>query len=140
MQTNTYLFFDGQCADAFAFYASCLDGTVEALLPYGDHPDCGQLTGADRDRIMHACLSVGSLTFMGSDSPPGQGETPRGFAVNLSFDDNARAEEVFKRLAQGGRVTMPLAPTFWAEQFGMLVDRFGIPWMINGVPAASAPG
>jgi len=83
------------------------------------------------DKIMHARLTVGDETLMGSDAPPGRYEAMKGFSVTLGIADPADAERIFQALAQGGTVRMPIQPTFWAQRFGMLVDRFGTPWMIN---------
>ena len=68
---------------------------------------------------------------MGGDAPPGRYEPPKGITVTLGIDTPAEAERVFKELSEGGTVTMPIEETFWARRFGMLVDRFGIPWMVN---------
>jgi PhnB protein len=80
---------------------------------------------------MHACLTSGALQLMASDSPPGRHEPARGLWVSLHVGSAAEAERIFAGLADGGTVTMPLAQTFWSERFGMLVDRYGIPWMVN---------
>jgi PhnB protein len=83
------------------------------------------------DRIMHARLQVGDAVLMGSDSPPDRAESPKGFCVMLQIDDPAEGERIFRALGDGGTVQMPYEETFWAHRFGMVVDRFGIPWMIN---------
>ncbi|HEX7050218.1 MAG TPA: VOC family protein, partial [Longimicrobiales bacterium] len=84
--------------------------------------------------VMHARLVTDGAVLMGSDAPPGQSVQPQGIYVLVQVDDPADAERIFHALADGGQVTMPIAKTFWAERFGMLVDRFGIPWMVNGGP------
>ena len=84
-----------------------------------------------RDRIMHVTLTVGDVVLMGSDAQPDRFEKPQGFDVNLQFDDVAEGERVFNALAENGTVKMPLQQTFWTDCWGMLVDKFGIPWMIN---------
>jgi PhnB protein len=84
-----------------------------------------------RNKIMHVRMSVGDHILMGSDVPPGHQETPKGFSVSLQVQEPADAERIFNGLAIRGEVRMPLAQTFWARRFGMLVDQFGIPWMIN---------
>ena len=84
-----------------------------------------------RDKILHARLVVGDAVLMASDSPPGHYQKPQGFTVSIQINDTARAEAIFGGLADGGTVTMPFAETFWAARFGMLVDKFGTPWMVN---------
>jgi PhnB protein len=84
-----------------------------------------------RDKILHATLAVGSTAFSGADVLPGAYQHPRGFQVQLNFDDVAAAERIFTQLADGGEVTVPLQQTFWAQRFGAVVDRFGVPWSIN---------
>jgi PhnB protein len=85
---------------------------------------------------MHVCLNLGKRLLMGSDSPPEYFEAPQGFYVQLSIDQPAEAERIFHALAENGRVKMPFEQTFWAFRFGMLVDQFGTPWMVNCEKAA----
>ncbi len=131
MQVNPYLMFDGRCAAAFKFYERCLGGKIGAMLTYGESPMADQTSAERRDKIMHARLTVGDMALMGSDAPAGQYREPQGFAVTLGIDDPAEAERVFHALADGGTVRMPIQETFWATRFGMLVDQFGTPWMVN---------
>ena len=83
------------------------------------------------DKVMHGNLTIGDQALMGADAPPGRYEEPKGISLSLHIKSVADAERIFDELAEGGRVVMPLEKTFWAARFGMLVDRFGIPWMIN---------
>ena len=136
MQSNTYLFFDGECKAAFKFYEQCLGGKIDQMMTYGDGPMCQEIPSEQRDRIMHANLTVGGMVLMGSDTPPDGFEKPQGFSVNLQFDDLVEGERIFQKLAENGTVKMPFQETFWSTRFGMLVDRFGTPWMIN-VPQAT---
>lgn len=131
MQLNPYLNFNGNCEAAFKFYERCLGGKIVMLLSHGDAATAEYVPAEWHPKIMHARLEVGDRALMGSDSPPGYFEAPRGFYVELSIDDPAEAERVFRTLAENGAVKMPFAQTFWAYRFGMLVDQFGIPWMIN---------
>lgn len=131
MQLNPYLTFSGQCEAAFRFYAEVLGGTIEAMIPHAGTPAADHVPPEWHDKIMHARLTVGDETLMGSDAPPGRYEAMKGFSVTLGIADPADAERIFQALAQGGTVRMPIQPTFWAQRFGMLVDRFGTPWMIN---------
>jgi PhnB protein len=128
---NPYLFFDGQCEAAFKFYERCLGGKIEAMIPHEGSPAADHVPAEWRAKILHARMVVGDQVLMASDAPPGRQEKPQGFSINLGLKDPAEAERVFKALAEGGSVTMPFGETFWATRFGMLVDRFGIPWMVN---------
>lgn len=134
MQSNTYLFFDGECKAAFQFYEQCLGGKID-MMTYGDAPMSEEIPSEQRDRIMHANLTVGGMVLMGSDTPPDGFKKPQGFSVNLQFDNLVEAERIFQKLAENGTVKMPFQETFWSTRFGMLVDRFGTPWMINVQPA-----
>jgi PhnB protein len=137
MQLNPYLFFNGQCEAAFKFYEQTLGAKIEAMMPYEGSPAASQVPAEARSQILHATLRIGDQVLMASDATPGTYEAPKGFSVTLNLQDPAEAERVFQALAKGGNVNMPIAPTFWAERFGMLVDQFGIPWMINCSQAAS---
>ncbi len=131
MDFTAYLNFDGTCAEAFRFYAETLDGKIEFIQTMGESPFAEQTPPEHRDRIMHVRLRAGDGVLMGSDSPPGVPVKQNGFAISIGLDDRARAERIFNALAEGGQVHMPLAEAYWADRFGMLVDRYGTPWMIN---------
>lgn len=131
MQLNPYLFFDGQCATAFKFYEQCFGGKIAAMMTYGESPMGEQATPENRDKIMHAHLTIGDMNLMGSDAPSEQFEKTQGFFVNLQFEDVAEAERIFQTLSADGTIQMPFQATFWAKGFGMATDRFGIPWMVN---------
>lgn len=131
MQLTPYLNFNGQCEAAFRFYEKCLGGTIIAMLAYGSSPMSDQTPPEWRDKIMHARLTVGEATLMGSDAPPGRYEETKGMTVALNADTADEAERVFHALSENGTVQMPIQSTFWATRFGMLVDQFGTPWMIN---------
>src|ERR1700694_5664789 len=134
-QLDTYLNFNGNCAEAMRFYERTLGGKMEMLMTHGESPIADQVPPGSRDRIMHARLVVDGHALMGSDMMAGdRDEGMRGFYVSLNYPTVAEAKKVFDGLAKGGRVTMPLGKQFWADAFGMLVDRFGTPWMINGGP------
>jgi PhnB protein len=135
MQLNPYLLFNGDCEAAFQFYEKCLGGKIEAMIPHTGTPAEQQVPPEWRSKIMHARLSIGENVLMGSDAPPGRYQEPKGFSVNIAVDDPQEAERIFNELVENGKVGMPMQQTFWAIRFGMLVDRFGIPWMINCMPA-----
>ncbi|HSG41418.1 MAG TPA: VOC family protein [Thermoanaerobaculia bacterium] len=130
MQFIPYLNFDGQCEEAFRFYERCLGGKLE-ITTHGDSPIAEHVPPEWHQRIMHARLTVGDAVLMASDSQPGEHVNPQGMYVALQIDDPAEAERIFQALAENGTVLMALEETFWADRFGMLVDRFGIQWMIN---------
>jgi PhnB protein len=131
MQVNPYLFFDGKCEQAFKFYAQVLGGKIEAMMQHEGTPAADHVPPEWRTKIMHARLAIGDFVLMASDAPPGCSGPMQGFSVNLTIDSVAEAERVFHALAEGGTVRMPIAPTFWAVRFGMLVDQFGTAWMVN---------
>jgi len=131
MQMNPYLSFNGDCEAAFKFYERCLGGQIVMMLTHGDAPTAERIPSEWRHKIMHARLNLGDRTLMGSDSPPEYFTETKGFYVQLGIDDPAEAERVFHALAENGKVTMPFEQTFWAFRFGMLVDQFGVPWMVN---------
>lgn len=132
MNITPYLILDGQCEAAFKFYEQCLRGKLEAMIPFEGSPGCEQMPPEMHDKIMHARLVVGDFALMGSDNNPQYPyEGVKGCSVALGIDNAADAERIFNALAEGGTVQMPLQQTFWAFRFGMVSDRFGVPWMIN---------
>lgn len=126
-----YLLFNGNCREAFEFYADLLGGDIVMSLTGAESPIKDEISDLMQDKVMHVCLSIGNWLLMGSDCPPELFEKPQGFHVQIGIDDPLQAEHTFQRLAEGGTVLMPFEKTFWAEKFGMVVDRFGTPWMIN---------
>jgi PhnB protein len=131
MKLYPYLSFNDECEAAFKFYEQCLGGKIEMMTTFGDSPMAAQTPPDKLDKIMHVTLTVGDMVLMGSDAPPDSFEKPQGFSVSLVFDDPAEAERIFNALAENGTVQMPIQATFWSPKFGMLIDRFGTPWMIN---------
>lgn len=130
---DSYLFFDGTCAEAMRFYERTLGGKLEMMMTYGQSPDPEQCPPGSKDRIMHANLIIDGRNLMASDTPAGQpGAGRNGFALSLAYQGADEARRIFDKLADGGKVTMPVTRTFWAEAFGMLTDRFGTPWMVMG--------
>ena len=121
MRLNPHLSFNGQCEAAFQYYEKCLGGRITLMMPYGDSPS----------RIMHATLMLGDNVLTGGDASPESYQKPQGAAVLLHLDDAPEADRIFGALTEGGTVQMPIQATFWAVRFGMLVDQFGIPWMVN---------
>ena len=136
MQLNPYLIFSGKCEEAFKFYEKCLGGKIEAMMTHAGTPMEAHVPPEWRNKILHARMVVGDDVLMGSDAPPDRYEEPKGFSVSLQMKNPAEAERIFHALAENGAVRMPIQQTFWAARFGMLVDRFGVPWMINCEEAA----
>jgi PhnB protein len=136
MQLNAYLIFNGRCEEAFKFYEQCLGGKIEVMVPHTGTPAADHMPAGWGDKILHARLKVGDAVLMGSDAPPDHYQQPAGFSVSIQVKDPAEAERIFHALAKDGSVKMAIQQTFWAIRFGMLVDQFGIPWMINCEAAA----
>ena len=131
MQLNPHLAFNGECEAAFKFYEKYLGGKVVTMMTYGDSPMAEQMPPAWRAKIIHAALALGDHQLTGADVPPESYQKPQGFYVLLNIGAEAEADRIFKALAENGAVQMPIQETFWAPRFGMLVDQFGTPWMIN---------
>jgi PhnB protein len=123
--------FCGQCEEAFRFYERVLGGQIITLLTYGNSPLAEQVPLEWRDKIIHASLTITGGALTGADVLPEQFERPQGFYVLLGIAEPADAERVFAALAKDGTVRMPIQQTFWSVRFGVLVDRFGIPWEVN---------
>ena len=137
MAFHPYLFFGGNCREAFTCYQEIFGGEL-VLLTSKDMPAEEQMPGADADAIMHAALMVEGQLLMASDDPTADSFGPvQGMQVNYSTPDVAEATRVFEALADGGKVTLPISETSWSPAFGMCIDRFGTPWMIGA--DASAP-
>src|SRR5712671_5823607 len=138
MKLNPYLSFDGRCREAFEFYEKALAGRIEFMQTIGESPMASNMPADAHGRIMHVTLQIGDQVLQGADAPLGQFTTPAGFCVSAEFDDVTEGERVFTTLAQNGTVQMPFQETFWAKGFGMLVDQFGIPWIVNAGEAVAA--
>jgi PhnB protein len=131
MQLNPYLSFNGNCEAALKFYQKVLGAKIEATYNYGGGPEEMQIPADYKNKLMHAQITVDGEMLMAADAPPGHYQKPQGFSVSLQVEDPNDAEKRFKALAEGGTVTMPFGKTFFAKGFGMCIDQFGIPWMVN---------
>ena len=134
MHVRTYLFFDGRCDEALAFYREALGAEVEALMRFSENPDpptadC-QMPPGWENKVMHASLRIGDTTLMASDGRSAQQPDFQGFSLVLNAADEAEADRLFAVLSEGGHVQMPLGKTFFSPRFGMVADRFGVSWMI----------
>jgi len=135
-QAIAYLGFDGNCADAMRFYEKALGGKLEVLMSGAESPMADQMPKEFADRILHARLALpgGGLLYAG-DSPTNiPYEGIKGVSIAVDYASVAEAEKVFNALAAGGQVTMPMQAAFWAKRWGMLIDKFGTPWIVNGEP------
>ncbi|MBD2259368.1 VOC family protein [Pseudanabaena sp. FACHB-2040] len=131
MKLYSYLSFNGNCDAAFKFYEQVLGGKSGDRMTYGASPMADQVPEGWHDKIMHAQLTIGEQEIMGADSTLEYYEEPKGTSVLINIEDAGEAERIFEALAENGTVKMPIQETFWAARFGMLVDQFGTPWMIN---------
>ena len=133
-QPIPYLAFNGNCAEAMKFYEHALGGKLDILLKNSDTPFTAQTPKDQADKIMHArlALSGGGFLYAGDCPPHIPYQGIKGVSLALNFDTVARATEVFKALAQSGQVVMALQPAFWSKIWGMLEDKFGVSWSING--------
>ena len=132
MQINPCLSFKGDCEAAFTFYERCLGGQLGTLFCYAGWPMADRVPSDWSDKVMHGSVTLPGLELNGADvAPNAVSEEPKGFSLSIQIKDVAEAERVFRELAANGTIVMPLEKTFWAERFGMVVDRFGIPWLVN---------
>jgi PhnB protein len=131
LQVNAYLSFCGDCEEAFTLYADCLGGTIGTVYRYAGTSLAVQVPADWDQKVMHTTLTIGDQVFMGGDVAPDRYEKPRGFSLSIHMSTPFEAERVFRTLGESGTIVMPLAETFWAARFGMVVDRFGVPWLIN---------
>ncbi|MET0328801.1 MAG: VOC family protein [Luteimonas sp.] len=139
MKIVTSLSFQGQCREAFEFYARVLGGTITAAYPYGEAPSDMPFTDARyKDWLMHCWLDIGDQSLMGADMDtdwaPNIDKPRNGFDVTLHTTDIEQARRWFDALAEGGRTVMAFSKTFWSPGYGALIDRFGVPWMVNTMP------
>jgi|SRR5215469_7397289 len=131
MVLTTYLGFSGNCKDAFQFYEKVLGGKINFMMTHGESPMADQTAPEWKDKIMHASLQTPGGVLQGADHPQGTAAKPAGFCVCVTVKDPAEAEKAFKGLSEGGQVQMPFQKTFWSPGFGMCVDKFEVPWMVN---------
>jgi PhnB protein len=131
MKWNPYLTFNGQCEEAFQFYEKCLGGKILAMMTYGGSPMAAQAPPGWGAKIVHATFALNDQILNGADATPEHYRKPEGTSILLSIDTAPEADRVFAALSEQGQVQMPIQETFWAQRFGVVVDRFGTPWMIN---------
>ena len=137
MPIQPYLFFEGRTEEALDFYRKALGAEVEMLMRFKDSPEPpppGMVPPGSENKIMHASFKVGDAVVMASDGGCTNKQNFGGFSLSIAVETEADADRMFAGLAEGGQVQMPLGQTFWSPRFGMVVDRFGVSWMINLVP------
>jgi PhnB protein len=131
MSFTPYLFFTGDCAEAFARYHEIFGGDLE-VMTHADLPDgADPMPGAEPHHVMHASLTLGDAFIYGSDDPTGDGGPKKGVGVVFSVADVDEARRVFDALCEGGTADMEFAATFYSPGFGSCTDRFGVPWMVD---------
>jgi PhnB protein len=140
VRISPHLCFDGQCQAAFHTYHQVLGGTIVTMLKYGESPMATQVEPQWHERIVHAALQLGELELTGVDLLPHDYQRPQGFFVTLTISALAEAKQIFLSLSEDGEVRLPFQATFWSAGFGVLVDRFGVPWEINCAQAPSSSG
>jgi PhnB protein len=138
VRISPHLCFDGQCRPAFDTYQEILGGSIVTMLAYGDSPMASKVDPKWHALIVHATLDFGGVELTGVDILPPNFQRPRGFFVTVTFDDPDQARRVFTKLADGGGIQLAFQRTFWSPGFGVLTDKFGIPWEINSAQAPRA--
>ena len=135
-QAIAYLAFNGNCAEAMRYYEHALGGKLEVLMSGADSPMAEQIPKEFGDRILHARLVLpgGGILYAGDAPAHVPYEGIKGVAIAVDYPSIAEAQLVFDALSSGGQVSMPMQPAFWAKRWGMLVDKFGTPWIVNGEP------
>ena len=134
MQVQPYLFFDGRAEEAIEFYKKAIGAKVEMMMRFKESPAKEHIPPGGDNKIMHACIKIGDAQVMASDGQCAGKAKFDGFSLSLGAKDDAEADKLFNALADGGQVRMPLGPTFFAQRFGMVADKFGVGWMVIAGP------
>ncbi len=134
MQVQPYLFFEGRCEEAVEFYRKALGAEITMLMRFKESPDPGMCPPGTLDKVMHMSFRIGDTTLLASDGRCTGQANFQGFSLSLTVPNDAEAERLFAALAEGGQVQMALTKTFFSSRFGMVADRFGVPWMISVAP------
>ncbi len=131
MNTNVHLGFTGSCDAAFAFYEAVFRTKRLITMKWGEAPPEVPCPEGANDLVMHTAMTLGNITLMGADAPPGHGKPFGGFDISLDDSDESEVRRLFNALSEGGSVMMPLSSTFWSPLFGMCTDKFGVHWMVS---------
>jgi PhnB protein len=134
IQVQPYLFYEGRCEEALAFYRGALGAEVTMLMRFKESPDPGMVAPGTGDKVMHASFRIGETTVLASDGRCQGSASFQGFALSLTVPNEAEAERLFGALGDGGQVQMPMTKTFFSPRFGMVADRFGVSWMVYVAP------
>jgi PhnB protein len=137
MQVQPYLFFEGRTEEAIEFYKKALGAKSEMVMRFKDSPE-GQTPPGSENKVMHASFRVGDTHVMASDGMCAGKPSFQGFSLSVEARDEQHAKRMFEALAEGGKVQQPLIKTFFSPAFGMVADRFGVPWMVV-VPGQQKP-
>ncbi len=132
MQVQPYLSFEGRCDEAIEFYKKAIGAKVDMLMRFKEAPDQSMVSSGNADKVMHAALRAGDTQLLMSDGRCTGSSNFSGISLALSAGSDADAERVFNALAEGGKMNMPMTKTFFASQFGMCSDKFGVGWMVLG--------
>ncbi|WP_246661671.1 VOC family protein [Tardiphaga sp. vice304] len=124
--------YSGNCEEALNFYVKAIGAKIDVIMHVKGSPAEEHLPPEMADKVLHSQFTIDGEVVMASDAPPAHFEKPQGFSVALQIQDPAEGERIFKALADGGAIKMPYGATFWSKGFGMCIDKFGIPWMVNG--------
>jgi len=130
MQLDPYIYFDGRCDEAIAFYRDALGAEVNMLMRFKNAPDPSMIQPGTEEKVMHASLRLGDATVLVSDGRCTGQPSFQGFSLAITAADESEADRVFTALSKGGTVTMPMAKTFFSPRFGMLTDQFGVGWIV----------
>jgi len=130
MQVKPYLFFEGRCEEAIEFYKNALGATLETIMYFRDAPDKSMISPGSENKVMHSSIRIGETIVMASDGRNTGKPVFQGFALTIYVKTPAEADKLFGALSDGGQVQMPMAQTFFSKRFGMIVDKFGVSWMI----------
>ncbi|MES2905807.1 MAG: VOC family protein [Pseudomonadota bacterium] len=131
MNIEPYLSFKGNCREAFQFYEKTLGAKIVAIMTWAESPEATDVSADWKDKVMHGIIDIDGCKVMAGDPPPNHFQPMRGFSLTLNVDDMSKAKQIFTALSETGNVRMPFQETFWANGFGMCIDKFGTPWMVN---------
>ena len=131
MNVSFHIHFNGQCREAFEYYANVLDGKIGTMLPFSQSPEAGNVPEAWKSKIVHGNIEIGDINIAGDDLQPEHYKQPNGFYILLGIEDETKTRAVFESLSKNGKVVFPLQKTFWSPCYGIVIDQFGVPWKVN---------
>jgi len=131
MSISLHLDFNGQCREAFEYYAEHLGGTIGTMLQFKDSPASSTVADEWQDKIVHANIRIDGIELAGADLLPEQYQKPRGFYILLGLNTEDRVKSIFEKLTVGGNIILSPQKTFWSQCYGIVVDQYGVPWKIN---------